>query len=156
MDSIVKQSIDSRKQAVLSSYKIEDNKIINKIDDLFKRIYEFGEKCSDSTDFETKFASSPLNQEYIHLYTELATTCTPITYESDNSDVQSTKDYVLDDVKSEARMLAEDLSMPARHAARTEFDDRVRDIPVVGDAIQAKQTFDLFKKFKRNKNENEE
>ena len=151
MDSIVKMSIDSRKQAFTNAYKIEDKNILNKIDNLFNRINEFGETVTDSTEFETKFATSELNQEYINLFTEIATSCSPITYESDNSNVQSTKDYILDDAASEARMALEDISMPARHAARTEFDDKVRDIPVVGDVIQAKQTFDLFNKFKKNK-----
>jgi hypothetical protein len=151
MDSIVKMSIDSRKQAFTNAYKIEDKKYLDKIEDLFNRINEFGETVTNSDEFETKFATSPLNQEYINLFTEIATNCTPITYESDNSNVQSTKDYIIDDARSEVKMALEDITMPARHAARTEFDDKVRDIPVIGDAIQAKQTFDLFKKFKKNK-----
>ena len=151
MDSIVKMSIDSRKQAFTNAYKIEDKSILDKIDDLFIKINELGETCVDASEFETKFASSELNQEYINLFTEIASTCEPITYESDNLNVQSTKDYILDDARMEAKMAFDDITMPARHAARTEFDDKVRDIPVIGDAIQAKQTFDLFKKFKKNK-----
>ena len=72
MDNIVKQSIESRKNAVLAAYKIEDKKYLDKIDNLFNRINELGETCSDSMDFETKLASSPLNQEYIDLFTELS------------------------------------------------------------------------------------
>ena len=151
MDSIVKQNIDSRKQAFTNAYKIEDKSILDKIDNLFNRINELGETCSDSSDFEMKFATSELNQEYISLFTEVATSCEPIIYQSDNSNVQSTKDYILDDVKSEAKLAFEDMTMPARHAARTEFDDKVRDIPVVGDVIQARQTFALFNKFKKKK-----
>ena len=155
MDSIVKQSIEARKQAFTNAYKIEDQNIIDKIDELFNRINELGETCSDASDFEMKFASSPLNQEYISLFTELATTCEPIIYESDNSNVQSTKDYILDDARMEAKLAIEDATMPARHAAREEFDSALRDVPVLGDAIQAKQTFDLFKKFKKNKDKSE-
>ena len=155
MDSIVKQSIDSRKQAVLGAYKIEKQVYLDKLDNLFNRINELGETCSDVSDFEMKFASSSLNQEYISLFTEFATTCEPITYESDNSNVQSTKDYILEDARMEAKLAFEDVTMPARHAAREEFDSQMRDIPVVGDVIQAKQTFDLFKKFKKNKDKSE-
>ena len=153
MDSIVKQSIDCRKQALFNAYKIEDSNYIDKIDVLFNKINDLGETCTDASDFEMKFASSPLNQEYIDLFTELSRTCELVTYESHSSDVQSTKDYIVDDLNSEASMLLEDLSMPARHKARVEFDDKVRDIPIVGDAIQAKQTFDLFRKFKKNKDD---
>ena len=155
MDSIVKQSIEARKQAFTNAYKIEDQNILDKIDELFNRINELGETCSDASDFEMKFASSSLNQEYISLFTEFATTCEPITYESDNSNVQSTKDYILEDARMEAKLAFEDVTMPARHTAREEFDSQMRDIPVVGDVIQAKQTFDLFKKFKKNKDKSE-
>ena len=156
MDSIVKMSIDSRKNAFTNAYQIDDQKYLDKIEDLFKRISELGESCSDATDFETKFASSPLNQEYNDLFIEIGSKFKPITYESDNSNVQTTGEYLLEDARMEAGMIVDDITMPARHKARTEFDDKVRDTPVLGDAIQAKQTFDLFKRFKKNKNDEEE
>ena len=150
MDNMVKQSVDSRKQAMLSAYKIEDKIYLEKIDDLFKRISEFGDKCLDSSDFENKFSSSPLNKEYIDLFTELSQNCMPNIIESNTNDTES-NDGVIDDIKTDAKMMIDDLTMPARHAAREEFDSKVRDVPIVGDAIQAKQTFDLFKRFKKNK-----
>ena len=156
MDSIVKMSIDARKNAFTNAYQIDDQKYLDKIEDLFKRINELGESCSDATDFETKFAASPLNQEYNNLFVEIGSKFKPISYESDNSNVQTTGEYLLEDARMEGELLFDDLTMPARHKARTEFDDKVRDIPVLGDAIQAKQTFDLFKRFKKNKNDEEE
>ena len=156
MDNMIKQSIDARRQAIFNAYKIEDKELNDQIDDFFNRLNDFGTTCSDSTDFEMKLATNPLSQEYIQLFTEISTKCSPIVYETDNREVQSTADYIKDDIASEARMVVEDLTMPARHAARTEFDDKVRDIPIIGDAIQAKQTFDLFKKFKKNKKDDSE
>ena len=147
MDSIVKQSIESRKNAFFNAYEINDKKYLDMVDDLFNRINEFGEACTDVSDFETKFASSDLNQEYIDLFTMIATNCKMIEHEKEYD--QNKTNPALDDLKSEAQLLAEDITMPARHEARVALDDKVRDIPVVGDVIQAKQTFDLFKKFKK-------
>jgi hypothetical protein len=158
MNEYVKMSIDARKNAFFNAYEITNDSIKNKIEDLFNRINEFGSTCSDAQDFETKFASSPLNTEYINLFTEVATSCTPITYESEPRDVQTTGEYIMSDIESEARYIADDLSMPARRAARQEAYDKARDIPILGDALYVKQNVDFFNSItgKYNKEENEE
>ena len=51
---MIKQSIDSRKQAIYNMYNITDTNLINKIDDLFNRMESLGSTCTDSMDFETK------------------------------------------------------------------------------------------------------
>ena len=44
MESVIKQVIDARKNAIFSSYNITDKNMLDKIDNLFNRINEFGEK----------------------------------------------------------------------------------------------------------------
>ena len=157
MDEAIKLSIDARKNAFYNAYNITDNNIKNKIDDLFNRINEFGKTCSNSMDFETKFASSELNQEYINLFTEVATTCSPITYASEpRDDIKSDAEYVLDDALSEAKYIAEDISSPMRHQAYQATYDAVRDIPGVGQVMEANQYLNLFNKVTgRNKDDKE-
>ena len=85
MNDLVKASIEGRKNAIFSAYDITEQSIIDKIEDLFKRINEFGETCTDSMDFESKFASSELNQEYVELFTEIATKCKPIVRQNEET-----------------------------------------------------------------------
>ena len=68
MDSVVKSCIDGRRMVFSSAYELTDV-YQKKVDELFKRIEDFGKDCTDAMDFETKFASSPLNKEYTDLFT---------------------------------------------------------------------------------------
>ena len=52
-------------------------------------------------------------------------------------------DTVIDRAKTKIR--------PSRANLADKRDQALRDIPVVGDVMQAKQTIDLFKRFKKNK-----
>lgn len=152
MNDLVKNSIESRKQAVLNRYKIEDKELLNKIDELFSKISQFGENCIDSMDFETKFASSTLNKEYIELFTQIATSCTPIIHEvEERDDIKSDKEYILEDVKGEVKYQIESATQPLRREAYQETYDKVRDIPIVGDVLNVKQHIDFFSKFKKKK-----
>ncbi len=150
MNELIKNSIDARKNAIYNAYEINDDKEKDKINDLFNRIEEFAKKYEDLGEFEANFASSPLNQEYIDLFTFVATNYKAKEYKQSET-ITNNNNEVLDEIGSEAKYLVDDLTHPARHAAREKFDSQLRDIPVVGDAIQAKQTFDLFNKFKKNK-----
>lgn len=156
MNDLVKNSIEARKTAIFNGYDIKDDTILDKINSLFSKINDFGENCVDSTDFETKFASSELNQEYINLFTEIATKCSPKTYETtQNSDINSDGQYVLEDITSEIKYQAESAIQPLRTQARQEVYDKVRDIPVVGDVLNVKQHIDFFSRFKKKKDKNE-
>ena len=146
MDQIVKQCIDGRKDAFKLSYEINDKALEKRIDDLFKKIYELGEKCKDSMDFETQFASSPLNKEYTDLFTEIAEKCRPIIHNSEpDHHVKSDKEQMKDEIKSDAKYLVKDLTMPARRAAREEFDKKMRDTPL-GKVEQLNNTAWVFKR----------
>ena len=57
MNDLVKTSIEGRKNAIFSAYNVTDQNIIDRIDELFNRINEFGESCVDNMDFETNFSA---------------------------------------------------------------------------------------------------
>ena len=156
MNDLVKTSIEGRKNAIFNSYNITDQSIIEKIENLFRRISEFGESCKDNLDFENKFASSSLNQEYIQLFTEIATTCTQtVKQPTENRHVKSDKEYAVEEVKSEIRYQTRNVTEPIRREIRQETYNVTRNMPIIGDILTAKQHIDLFNKFKRRKEKNE-
>ena len=154
MNEYVKQSIEGRRMAFSSSYELNDI-YKKKVDELFKRIEEFGNSCNDAMDFETKFASSPLNKEYTDLFTEIATNCKYILPPPVDSDVKSDSEYLRDEAISDAKYLAKDLTMPVRRAAREEFDKKMRDTPL-GKIEQASNTAWVFKRIFGKKNKDDE
>ena len=156
MNDLVKSSIEGRKNAIFSAYNITEQSIVAKIEDLFKRISEFGENCSDNMDFESKFASSELNQEYIQLFTEIATSCAPIVRQTENRHVKSDAEYVLEDVTSEVRYQTRNITEPIRRQVRQKVYDEARNMPVIGDIMHVKQHVDFFSRFKKKKKEKNE
>ena len=153
MDKIVKASIDGRKSAFFSAYEIKDEGLIKEIDELFNRINEFGEGCKDSTQFETAFMTSPLNTEYINLFTKVAQTCPPIVREETPVNVKSDEEILKEELESELKYQAKEATLPARRIAREAATRAARRTPIVGDVMQAKQTLDLFGKFRNKKDD---
>lgn len=155
MNDLVKTSIEGRKNAIFSTYNITEQSIKDKIEDLFKRINELGEKCSDNMEFESKFASSSLNQEYIQLFTEIATTCTQIVRQpTENRNVKSDGEYIAEEVASEIRYQTRNATEPIRRQIHEETLKSARNAPVIGEILEAKQYMDLFSKFKKKKEKN--
>ena len=148
MDETVKNSIKSRYDAFEISYELTDS-IKKEVDALFDKIYDFGKTCKDAMDFESKFASSPLNQEYINMFTKVSQKCKAkaIAHAENNVEEKSKGQKVLEDIGSDAKYLADDLTMPARRKARMEFDSKMRNTPL-GKIEQANNIFWLFKKIK--------
>ena len=148
MNDLIKASIEARRAALFNSYEIEDISIKNEIENLFNRIIEFGETCIDTMDFETKFASSTLNQEYIALFTKIATTCkSKITESAEDDDIEIIEDEI--DLKSEMQYELKEATQPIRGQLYRKAYDEARDIPVIGDALNIKQHIDFFGKFKK-------
>ena len=157
MNEYVKTSIDGRRMAFSSAYELTDV-YKKKVDDLFKRIEDFGKDCSDAMDFETKFASSTLNKEYTDLFTEVSQNCKyilPPPVEGDTAG-RSNKEAIMDEVMSDVKYAVKDATMPARRAAREAFDSKMRDTPL-GKIEQAKNTAWVFKRMfgKKNKSDDE-
>ena len=157
MNDLVKNSIEGRKNAIFNAYNITEQSMIEKIENLFKRMNEFGENCKDSMDFENKFASSELNQEYIQLFTEIATTCTQIVRQNEeNRHVKSDAEYIAEDIAGEIRYQTRNATEPIRRQIRQETETAARNMPIIGDILTAKQHIDLFNKFKKKKKGNED
>lgn len=148
MDNNVKNSVKSRYDAINVVYDLTED-LKKEVDALFGKIYEFASKCSDVMDFESKFSSSPLNQEYINVFTKVSQKCKAKEIKHYESDVEnkSTGEKIFEDIKSDAKYLADDLTMPAKRKARQEMDSKLRDTPL-GKIEQANNTFWLFKKIK--------
>ena len=154
MNDVVKQCIDGRKNAFSTAYELTDV-YQKKVDELFKRIEEFGKDCTDAMDFESKFAASPLNKEYTDLFTEVASNCKYILPPPvDNPNVKSDAEYYKEEAISDAKYLAKDLTMPARRKVREEFDKKMRDTPL-GKIEQASNTAWVVKRLFGKKNKDE-
>lgn len=135
MNEMVKNSVESRRTAIFSSYAITDENLFKKIEDYFNRLNEYASSYDDVMKFETDFASSPLAKEYTDLFVEISKL---------NNPEEKTDNIVADEFKSEVKH-------QVRREIYRETHDKVRDIPVVGEAMDLKNKFDLFSRFKRNK-----
>ena len=65
----IQKSIDTRRAAFTDYYQLPA-KALTKLDELFGRIEEFGAQFTDQTEFEKKFAESPLQQEYMQMFSD--------------------------------------------------------------------------------------
>ena len=142
MNDIVNGSVESRKNAIYDNYDIKDEKLKKELDDFFKRLEEYASSFNDVMEFETSFASSPLSGEYTSLFTKIMTSGEPLPEEKGNE--------VVNDIKEEVK---DEINYQARRISRENTDRVLRDTPIVGDVIQARQTIDLFNKFRRKKDE---
>lgn len=147
MDEIVKASIDSRKNAITNAYELND-KQKKEVDDLFAEIEKLGSEAKDVGDFEAKFAASPLNQQYMDLFTKIATA---------SASSATHKDIVAGTAKGAAESMvrsAVGASVPTTRAAvHQKAYDAARDIPGVSEVLEVKQYAGLFSRFKKNKDE---
>ena len=141
MNDIKTCCIDSRRTAIESTYTGNDEKILNMIDDYFKRLEEFSKECTDVTDFETKFQASPLAQEYNSLFTKLMGG--EIDTKAEASEAAA---YAVADI-------ADSVSLRARRETREKVESGLRNTPIIGDAMTAKQHFDFFNRFRKKKDE---
>ena len=133
MDKNIEQSIKARKDVIFTTYDVKDEKILKKIDEVFGKINDFGKKCKDVSEFETKFAANPLNQEYMNLFTEIATGSA-----SKQAAEQAATSMAGGVIEGIARNALGDV-VPTRASARQAVDDTLRKTPVVGDVIDISQ-----------------
>lgn len=132
MDEYIKQSIEGRKNAIGATYEVS-TEMQKKIDALFEKIEKFGAKCKDVSDFESKFATDSLNQEYMNLFTEIATGA--VNKRAAGQVAESMAGGV---VEGMARNALGNV-VPTRASARQAVDDTLRKTPVVGDVIDISQ-----------------
>ena len=136
MDEYIKISIDSRKNSLFNLYEITDENIKNKIEELFKKIEEFGKTCSNAGDFEVKFATSELNTEYINMFTELSTKYTMKPQEQSVNTAKTDKEEAVEKIKDEAEYVLDNASLPARKAINKKIAGALKDVPIVGDVVR--------------------
>ena len=132
----IETAIKSRKDAFFAAYDIKDESLLKEIEDLFDRISEFGKACSDYMDFETKFATSPLNQEYINLFTKAATTGTsklqPV--QENNEPEISEEERLQAEMADDLRFATKEATQPLRHQAYMAGTEAMRSTKV-GNAL---------------------
>ena len=133
MDKNVEQSIKTRKDVIFTTYDVKDEKILKKIDELFGEIEKLGAKCKDVSEFEKKFATSPLNQKYMDLFTEIATSMA-----SRQATGQVAASMAGGVVEGMARNALGGV-IPTRAAVHQKAYDEVRKVPGLGDAIDIGQ-----------------
>ena len=137
MDKYIKLSIDSRKNAISATYDV-DTEMNKKIDKLFDKIEKIGTNCKDVGDFEAKFAASPLNQQYLDLFTEIATSgqAKVAVPEVSKSEIEKmvTGGTAAGIVESAAGQAINSV-VPTRAAVNQKVFGTVRSVPVVGDAV---------------------
>ena len=155
MKNDVKLSVNGRKDAIFNYFEVNDEGIKQRVDDLFKRIEEFAKDCKDSTDFETKFASSDLNQEYINLMTEVGTKCKSKAYTVDQSEMPSEADIIKEDIEYEMKDAVDSVGRRVRRDANEKMLSEARSTPIIGDVLEAKQYMDFFGRFKKKKDKDE-
>ena len=165
MDEYVKQSIDSRKKAMYDTYEIGAGEK-KKIDALFAEIEKLGKQCKDVGEFEAEFAKSPLNQQYLDLFTEVATNSTVKSTVMDNPEIKNAKKQTVGKMVAEGMVegaadnaldRAKRAVLPTRAAVHQEAHDALQKVPVLGDAMDIGQKAGyaahlggLFKKKKNN------
>ncbi|MBQ9484887.1 hypothetical protein IJU85_02170 [Candidatus Saccharibacteria bacterium] len=150
MDENIKQSIRSRKDAFSMSFQVSE-KMQKKIDALFLEIEKLGAKCKDVQEFEAEFSKSPLNQQYMDLFTEIAT-------ESAGKQAagQVAKSMATGAVEGIVRNALGGV-VPTRASVHQKAYDEVRKVPGLGNAIdiseKASYAMHLGKLFGKKKKE---
>lgn len=138
MEEIIKSCIEPRKLALTSAYDIKDPGALKNIEDYFKKLEEFAKDCNNQMDFETKFAQSPLAQEYTDLFIMVSKIADGVVEVEEKTYAEEMKDELKDDA-----------IMFARRKAHQKVYDTARDVPILGDAMTAKQHFDFFSRFRK-------
>ena len=140
MDESIKISIDARKNAILNGGYNIDDATKKEVEALFSKIEKLGKESKDSGDFEAKFAASPLNQEYLDMFTKIATK------PASSANTKSMATQMVANAAEGAVRNAIGSAVPTtRAAANQKVYDAARDIPVVGDAINIGQKASYIK-----------
>lgn len=160
MDKYIKQSIDARKNALSANYSINSSQQ-KSIDSLFAKIEDLGNKCKDVGDFEAAFAASPLNQQYLDLFTAIATNSqakASVPQVSKSEIGKTVAGGTAVGIAESAADQAIDAVVPTRAAVHQKASDAVRNVPVLGDVVDAGQKTsymahlgNLFKSRKKKK-----
>ena len=154
MNAVI-NNIRLRRDLLFNHYDLTDE-AGQKANYLFARMEQFGLTCKDQTEFETRFASSPLNDEYNRLFIEFAA----FVKKPDNvPDMQQHR-------KNTAKGIA---ASSARHQVKSGIKSRILNalpnsftdwfvygfhrIPILGDIIGAKNNMESVGRLFKDKKE---
>lgn len=152
MNEYIKNSIMVRKSSIFDYYDINDNEVLDKINLFFKRVEDYASSIDDPTTFENYFLTN-FNDEYMDLFSLLATKCKVKGVLKSQTKAFLEKDNVIRNVKEEIKYHIDDAVQDVRHAAYVESMDKLRDTPIVGDLLQAKQNLDMLNKLRKHKDD---
>ena len=142
MDKYIKQSIVSRKKAIFDAYEVGVGEE-KKIDALFSEIEKMGSKCKDVGEFETEFAKSPLNQQYLDLFTEIATSAPAKGIDASKMEKPNIGGVaaggVTEGVVESVVTQAKNAVLPTKAAIHQEAHDVLQKVPILGDAVDISQ-----------------
>ncbi|MBR3117501.1 MAG: hypothetical protein IKF36_06520 [Bacilli bacterium] len=141
MNEMVKNSIEARRNAIFSTYDIKDQGLLDRIDEFFNRLNEYGSKYDDVMKFETDFASSDLCKEYGELFMIINSTINP--------------EPEVDEGKELLKEAAGDVTRYAKRTVKEDLASKARSTPIIGDVMEAKQYADFFGRFKKKKDKDE-
>ena len=149
MNDLVKNCVESRRTAIFNAYDVKNEENLSEIDEFFNKLEQFANDYDDVMSFENAFASSELNQEYMNLFTKIATTESPKNidvnaYKQENQ-INLDKNEVCDMFVDE---VSQQVTSTIKGRAYREAYDKVRDIPGVGEAIDIKNKLGFFRRLK--------
>jgi len=127
MEQYVKQCIEARYNAFFNTYEIDDNNK-KRIDELFNKINEFGETCKDPGEFEGKFNTSSLNDEYLELFSNIATTCKQKDIEP--APVFNDEEAEQRRIKHQTKRMIEEVTRPMTRNIRWKIQDKIDETPL--------------------------
>ena len=165
MDEYIKQSVESRKNAITNAYELSATDA-KRVDELFSKIEALAKKCKDVNDFESQFAASPLNQEYMGIFGDLAQTSKLKGAAAAPDTSKVINDALVNNAVSGAADTAMDrierAVLPTRASVNQAGHDAMQRVPVLGDVLDINQKAGyaahrgkLFKGKKKDKKEEE-
>ena len=137
----MKQSIETRKKAIFDAYEVGEGEK-KKIEAVFAEMEKLGEKCGDAGEFEAELAKSPVNQKYLDLFTEIATSSQPkaaVPKASLKETGKMVAGGAAAGIAESAADQAINSAVPTRAAVHQEISDAARSLPVLGEAIDIGQ-----------------
>ena len=155
MNKDIQNSIDARKLAFYSAYKIDDENLQQEINELFDQINKLGATCTDVMDFENKFQNSSLNQAYMELFKKTALACKPIIINEINDAVDDKAEDVKNEIVSDLSNAASEITRPVRRRIKWRIYDFLRDVPIIKEFIIARQYKEFGKSIVGSKKEDE-
>ncbi len=125
MDESIKSSIKTRRSVFTDYYVVKDKKLLDQIDNLFKKIEKLGLESKDVMDFENKFMASDMNKEYTDLLSSVAI----------SSQMKTIKKDIAEASKVDPKEVVKNKMDSLRRRAKRNAEYELRGTPI-GDLIQ--------------------